>query len=119
MSSQDESKNIVQGQNQDPSEDEIQQTSLYRQLTNNKWEAAAVFMKDQPRSNATMTVGTFYGTNGRNTLYVMRKTGETIVHKSFTCPKWLQVVNNYGPKEYRQWVKQKLQEQVHTQGQGQ
>lgn len=119
MSSQDESKNIVQGRNQDPSEDEIQQTSLIRQLTDNKWEAAAVFMNDQPHSNTMMTVGTSYGTNGRNTVYVMRKIGETLVRESFTDPSGLQVVNNYGPKEYRQWVKQKLHEEVHTHGQDQ
>ena len=119
MSSQDESKNIVQGRNHDPSDDEIQQTSLIRQLTDNKWEAAAVFMNDQPHGNTMMTVGTSYGTNGRNTVYVMRKIGETLVRGSFTVPSGLQVVNNYGPKEYRQWVKQKLHEEVHTHGQDQ
>lgn len=112
MSSQDEIKNIVQGQEQYPNHEVIQKPRLNRQLTDDKWQAAAIFMKDQQSANATMTVGTFYGNNGRNTVYVMKKTGETLSYGSFTVPKGLQVVHNYGPKEYRRWVARKLQEEV-------
>ena len=73
---------------------------LERQITINKWENATKFLTEMNDTYAVLIVTVYYGENGENTYFILRKNKDTFSKEILDY----EPVHSYSIHDYKKWA---------------